>query len=52
MSWFGWLTKPQLMVSFLDRAIMVCELSVVIYVVVMVWYYVGQIRKRAKNGKK
>lgn len=31
MTFFGWLTKPQLMVSFLDRLIMVVEIGIAIY---------------------
>jgi hypothetical protein len=49
MSWFGWLTKPQLMVSFLDRSIMCVEMGVAVYASAMVWYYVGQWKKRRKS---
>lgn len=51
MTFFGWLTKPQLMVSFLDRLIMVTELSVLLFISVYCWYMVEQIKKSRKNKK-
>lgn len=31
MSWFGWLTKAQLEVSFLDRLVMIAEIAVLVF---------------------
>ena len=51
MSLFGWLTKPALMVTFLDRIIMLGELTVVLVLGFFI-YVLGATYQNRKNNRR
>lgn len=48
MEWLGWLTKPHLQVSLMDRLIMFGEFIVIGGPVVLVWAWTGSRPKRKR----